>query len=282
MRDNSCIICGSKYIKSKLKGLLECETCHFNTADLSISDEELKQLYSEEYFSGKEYGNYLSDKKNIQNNFQKRLDVILKYIPETKGKKLFEIGCAYGFFLELAKRYFYKAVGIDVSSDSIKYARQVLMVDAIDGDFLNYKLSEKYDVFCMWDTIEHLKKPHLFIDKIAQHINKDGILAITTGDMDSINARFRGNKWRQIHPPTHLHYFSQKTLSALLQKHGFRVVYIAYPGLYRSVDDIAYIILALKNKKAKLYEFIKKTGLLNWSIYLNTFDLMYVVAQRMA
>ena len=47
-------------------------------------------------------------------------------------------------------------------------------------------------------------------------------LALTTGDIGSVNARLRGHKWRMIHPPTHLHYFSAETMKALLDRHGFR------------------------------------------------------------
>lgn len=280
MGENSCIICGSKYRGSKLKGLLECDSCHFMTADLAISDEELKAHYSEEYFHGKEYGNYVSDKKNIQRNFQKRLNTILKLCPGSKDKKLFEIGCAYGFFLELAEKHFDNAAGIDISSGGIKYARDRLGVEAFEGDFLEFNFREKKDVFCLWDTIEHLKQPDLFIKKISENINNDGLIAITTGDIDSLNARIRGMRWRQIHPPTHLHYFSKKTLSALLNKYGFVVVYAGYPGVFRSVDDMAYIILSLKNNKPGLYGALKRMGLLKWNIYFNTFDFLSIIGRK--
>ena len=60
----------------------------------------------------------------------------------------------------------------------------------------------------MWDTIEHLKRPDLFVQKAAADLRPGGLIALTTGDIGSLNARLRGARWRMIHPPTHLHYFS--------------------------------------------------------------------------
>ncbi|MFA6549659.1 MAG: methyltransferase domain-containing protein, partial [Candidatus Margulisiibacteriota bacterium] len=108
----------------------------------------------------------------------------------------------------------------------------------------------------------------------------NGLIAITTGNIDSLNAKARGSKWRQIHPPTHLHYFSRRTLTALLNKYGFDVIYVGYPGIFRSMDDIAYIVLSLKNNMPKLYRLFKNMGLLNWNIYLNTFDFIYIIGKK--
>ena len=55
---------------------------------------------------------------------------------------------------------------------------------------------------------------------------------MTTGDIGSLMARWRGARWRQIHPPTHLHYFSKLTLAQLLERHGFTVAYAGYDGMY--------------------------------------------------
>jgi SAM-dependent methyltransferase len=280
MSINNCIICGSRYNPSKLAGLVECEICSFITTNINISDEELKVLYSEDYFHGKEYGDYIADKSIIQKNFSKRLNVLLKHIESPERKSLFEVGCAYGFFLELAQSKFMEVSGTDISEDAILKAKENLKLDVMTTDFLQIDFEKKHDVFCMWDTIEHLKDPHLFLQKISDNINPGGIVAITTGDIGSINARIRGDNWRQIHPPTHLHYFSQKTLEALLDKHGFDVMYVGHPGVYMSLNNIFYIIFVLKYKKPSLYELIKKTGLLKKSIYWNLFDLVYIIGKK--
>ncbi len=278
--EKNCFVCGSAYKESRLKGLLECGGCHFVTANLDLSDEELRHIYSKEYFQGKEYWNYIADKKILQKNFGSRLSVLLRYAHNSNEKKLFEIGCAYGFFLEMAKDKFKSVGGIDISHDAVLHAKEVLKLDAAAEDFLKYNLKTKYDVFCMWDTFEHLKAPHLFIEKISQCMNKGGILALTTSDIGSFNARLRGKKWRQIHPPTHLHYASSKTLPLLLEKYGLETVHMSHPGMYVGLNQMFYIILSLRLKKPKLYDLFSRTGLLDFDIYLNMFDFLYVIARK--
>jgi hypothetical protein len=93
-------------------------------------------------------------------------------------------------------------------------------------------------------------------------------------------ARARGSKWRQIHPPTHLHYFSRKTLSRLLHGNGLGIRHIGTEGMYRRVDTMVYIILCLKHNFRDLYAYFSKTRLLNWDLYLNLGDIMFVVAEK--
>jgi hypothetical protein len=46
------------------------------------------------------------------------------------------------------------------------------------------------------------------------------------------------------------------------------------------VDNIAYNILVLRQKKKWLYELIKKSGLASWDIYLDMFDIRYVIGRK--
>jgi len=201
-------------------------------------------------------------------------------VPDANQKNLFEIGCAHGFFLAVAKSRFRAVAGIDISDDAIAYACRTLRVEAISSEFLTHQFVTEPHVVCMWDTIEHLRQPDLYIKKIAHSLPRGGLFALTTSDADSWLARTRGSKWRQIHPPTHLHYFSRKTLRRLLQRNGFEIKYIRTEGMYRRADTMAYIILCLKHNFRDLYGSLSKTRLLNWDVYLNLGDIIFVVAEK--
>lgn len=277
-----CLVCGGKFRQSRIPGLLTCEECRFTTADLILSEEQLRQLYKADYFAGDEYRDYAADQPVIEKQFRLRLRRLLKFVADAQRKNLFEIGCAHGFFLAVAKNRFHSAEGIDISDDAIAYARQILGVDARSSEFLTHEFGTAPDVVCMWDTIEHLSRPDLYIKKIADSLPRSGLLALTTSDLDSWMARTRGSKWRQIHPPTHLHYFSRKTLSRLLHRNGFEIKYMGSEGIYRRVDSMAYIILCLKHNYRDLYAYLSKTRLLNWDLYLNLGDIVFVVAEKVA
>lgn len=276
-----CIICNSTQNTSLYPGVVECVNCHYIYADLTLTQEEFEQLYREGYFKGEEYSDYVSDKAITQINFNQRLNTLLPFIPNAKNARLLEVGSAYGFFLECAAPKFKEVVGVDVTEEGVKYANEVLKqkayaIDLEKWDFENKKL----DVACLWDTIEHLRRPDLYIQKISENMNTNGIIAITTGDIGSFVAKFRKNKWRLIHPPTHAHYFSKKSMTQLLEKNGFEVIHFEHCGLFRRIDLIAYNIFVLRWKLPFLYTILKKIGLTSLKVYFNLFDIMFVIARK--
>jgi SAM-dependent methyltransferase len=278
--DRKCPICGVACDPAPIHGLLKCGGCGFVTADVDLSREELERLYSAKYFKGEEYRDYAAERELFAKQFRLRLKTLLRYVPAERRGYLFEIGAAYGFFMDLAQRHFDRVGGIDLSREAATYAREVVGVPVAAGDFLDYPFQAQPDAVCMWDTIEHLAHPALYIQKVATHLRPGGVLAITTGDIGSPLARWRKDKWRQIHPPTHLHYFSKNTLRLLLEKYDLEVCYTGYAGCYRSVDTIAYILLSLKRARPGVHRKLKATGLLNWSFYSNLYDILYVIARK--
>jgi len=245
-----------------------------------VAREDFEALYSASYFAGEEYRDYVAERRLIEKHFRIRLQTLLAYVPDAAAKRLFEVGSAYGFFLSVARDRFASVEGIDISRDAVAYATQNLRLDVHAGDFLDHRIQGKIDVACLWDTIEHLQEPHLYLEKLVAHMDRGGVVALTTGDINSLVARFRGAKWRQIHPPTHLHYFSKDTLTRLLRKYGLAVRYCKYEGMYRSLDTIAYIILNIKHQWPAMYLRLKNSGLLNLDIYLNLYDILFVVAEK--
>lgn len=263
-----------------MPGLLTCQECKFTTANLTLSEEQLRQLYTPGYFAGNEYRDYVADRAVIEKQFRLRLRRLLSFVTDPHRKNLFEIGCAHGFFLAVARNAFGSVEGIDIADDAVAYARQNVGVEARSSEFLSHQFVVPPDLFCLWDTIEHLSRPDLYIERIADALPRGGLLALTTGDLDSWLARARGGKWRQIHPPTHLHYFSRGTLIRLLRRNRFEIKFIGSEGMYRSVDTMAYIVLCLKHNLPDFYSRLKKARLLNWDLYLNLGDIIFVVAEK--
>ena len=69
-------------------------------------------------------------------------------------------------------------------------------------------------------------------------------------------------------------------MGLLLEKNGFEVVYNRSCGFYRSFENMFYNILVLRMKRPGLYSFLGKTGLFRLDLYLNMFDIMYVIARK--
>ena len=57
-------------------------------------------------FSRRRIFDYLADRRTIQRNFRRRLEVLLPHVNAPRTKRLFEVGSAYGLFLEVAREQF--------------------------------------------------------------------------------------------------------------------------------------------------------------------------------
>lgn len=278
-----CEICNKASWNKFSEKLIKCEGCGLLRMGDDVSGEKIDDIYNNGYFSGNEYADYLGDRHSLEINFKKRVKRIESLV-DLSGVLLIEIGCAYGFFMNLMKGRVGKCIGFDVSREAVEYAKNTFGLEAYSGDFLAYD-NEKADIVCMWDVIEHLPNPDEFINKISDVLKSGGYLCLTTGDSGSLVAKLRGDKWRLIHPPTHIFYFSRQTIEKLLNKHGFEVISIKHPSVYRNVGSIFEQIICKRNKEGKnnfilekFFWVLKKIRINTISIGLNFFDIMEVIA----
>jgi SAM-dependent methyltransferase len=278
---SACIACGCESSRPFHPGLLRCTDCGHSWADLRLTAAQLVKLYRRDYFFGDEYLDYVADRPVIQKNFRLRLRLLERLLQPGRHRRLLEVGCAYGFFLDLVRDRFQPALGIDIAEDGIRHAREKLGLDVVQGDLLAHDFAgQRFDVVCLWDTVEHLARPDLYLERAAQLTEPGALLALTTGDIGSLNARLNGKRWRLIHPPTHLHYFTKASLGRMLDRLGFDTVHDASCGFYRSADFTAYNLLVLRWRLPRIYRMLKGLRLTGFDFYMDLFDIRYVVAQR--
>lgn len=279
---HSCPICFEIKVKKIYNDtLIECGNCSHIWADLSLDEEELRTIYAENYFKGEEYADYLADKLILQTNFKKRLNSLKKLQSPPNFENVLEVGCAYGFFGEMMLEKKAKYTGFDISEDAIEYANKHFGNNFSAQNYLSATQPiEKYSDVFMWDVIEHLPNPSDFIKKISDETSTNSRVYITTGDISAWLPRRQKEKWRMIHPPTHIHYFTSKSISNLLKQNGFEVEKISYPPVSRSIRVIFYSLFMLNKKHGKIatwfYNLIPEKA----SIRINTRDIMFVVGKK--
>ncbi|MEO6904235.1 MAG: class I SAM-dependent methyltransferase [Bacteroidia bacterium] len=280
--NKNCIVCNAnKFVPIYNDTLLKCGSCGFVTANMEIDTELLKQTYTENYFKGEEYVDYLNDKEILQTNFKKRISAIFKRFDKENINNIVEIGCAYGFFAEMInKELKTKYVGYDVVGEAIDYGKNILNQNLICGDYLEANIENGLSDVFMWDVIEHLPEPEKFIKKANTELKKGGRIYITTGDIECLMPRIQKAKWRMIHPPSHLHYFSKNTLSLLLKQHGFKIIDVSYPPVYRSIRLIYYSLFMLRKKYPRFIEKLYDKIPSKMSVAINTFDIMFLIAEK--
>src|SRR5262245_22186186 len=98
----SCELCGHAGPMRDVYPRLRIVRCPCCSLMCFADDVDPSRLYMDAYFAGGEYADYVADRSILQRNFARRIGQLLRLKP---GGKLLEIGSAYGFFLELARRH---------------------------------------------------------------------------------------------------------------------------------------------------------------------------------
>lgn len=282
----TCISCDKESFDAYCEGLIKCMACGLVVAEELPSDKEIQKLYEEDYFFGKEYFDYKADRSALERNFKKRMKRLSFMLsPEFD---VVELGCAYGYFLGLVDKHVKSSKGFDVSSEGVEHAKSELGVDATTEDFVSYQFKpNSVDSIFMWDVAEHLAYPDKYVKKISEILKPGGHVALTTGNVDAWLPRRRGGKWRMIHPPTHVYYFSPRTLRLLFKKHGLELVSVKHTSVSRNVGSAFNQIINNRKALGKSTGLIgaahaasKNLGANKINIPLNTFDIMEVVARK--
>ena len=171
------------------------------TLDWNETPEKVRALYTEDYFHGREYMDYVADRSAIGRTLGQHLKILRRHVPA--GGRVLEVGCAYGYFLDLIRKDYPGSVGVDVAAKAVADAAR-RGLDAREGDVREMSFDGLFDAVCLWDTIEHLAAPDQVLARCRELLRPSGHLLMSTGDFGSLLARAQGLNWRQIHPPSHL------------------------------------------------------------------------------
>ena len=141
-----------------------------------------------------------------------------------KGRRLFDVGCGYGFLMEAAREMNWNADGIEPNDSAAIYAKQYGAVTR--GTWQEYKYGMYDCVAALW-LMEHLPDPLQFLEWCRLRLDDDGVLLVVvpndfTGIQDEANRLVR--KPFYWIDKTHLCYFSWSSFSNLLGRAGFRII----------------------------------------------------------
>ncbi len=142
----------------------------------------------------------------------------------TKGAEILEIGCAFGYFLEVCAAAGHKPSGIEVSGAAIEARKLGFPVYNEPIEKLHLA-ADSFDAVVMIDVLEHLSAPGAVLEKVRYLLKKKGgLLTILTPDVESVPCRIFGPRW--IHyVEEHLIYYSRRSLASFLGCFGFKEVF---------------------------------------------------------
>ncbi len=238
VRITRCPICGDSELEVVHRrgwmNLVKCLKCQvvFQEAFPLKEIFNIKKIdYQKDYFLKdyeKQYQKtYVGDRENIDRLNNARIKIIKKFI---QGGKLLDIGCALGFFLDIAKENGFETFGNDISLYATKKISQHTV---IKGDFLKAKIPyASFQVITLWFVIEHFLVLDELLKKIAQHQEVGGVLAFSTPNGKGLSARFAEDDFLTNSPMDHYFILSSKNIKKLLKKYDYRLLKIKSTGIH--------------------------------------------------
>lgn len=207
----------------KLSWLACCVECGLRYASPQPSDEELSEIYNEEYYSGFGFTSEspASYREMKQIGFTRLLALAETFV---SPGSLVDIGSALGDMLLAASRRGWKAAGIERNSYAVARANELIPNATFHGSLedFNYPAATADLVTCV-DVIEHLRQPTCAFRRVIELLRPGGCLLLTTVDVDGWQSRVCGHRWVHYHRD-HLWYFNRQSLQGLAHQAGFEVI----------------------------------------------------------
>jgi SAM-dependent methyltransferase len=213
----------------------QCPHCAFIFVDPRLTPEELKLLYSDEYFlhDGAGYGAHSdTDYETAAIKGSVKFPEILGWIRRFKPSgEFFEVGCGMGYFLHYAREQGYNVSGIEYAELGVRVCREKFSLNVERGSFEELREKpDRYDVIFMGDVLEHLMQPLEMLRKANSMLRNSGLVAVEvpsmfnslTGRLATAGLRILRRKKKMGLPPYHVNEFTPGTLRTILARAGFK------------------------------------------------------------
>ncbi len=267
-KKNNCPICesediGFKFTKDKIPYYL-CNACNFLYSKPIRNENFHESIANYEDVYIKYFNNNVTDKLNYEvvfNWLQQKINLL--------EKRILDIGCGSGKFVNYLKNKNINAAGIEPSKplyDTYLKHHDYFFNCTLE-DFDKEKVGE-FDVITLFDVLEHVETPVSFIKKIATLQSANDYLIIEIPLWGSLHSKLLGKRWHFFNK-YHYSYYSKKRLLSFLNNYGYSLIDDTYRGKYYHLNYlIQYFFLFIIRKEFKLPKFLEK-----YYVPLNTYDI---------
>lgn len=179
---------------------------------------------------------------------QWKVDILKNFV---NSGLVMEIGPATGEFAFMASRAGFTPELIEMDKNCCNFLEKSLGFNVINGsDPAGYLADKnKYNAICIWQAIEHIPEFWKLLDISSEHVEKDGVIIISTPNPESFQAKKLGRYWPHIDAPRHLYLIPQYWFHNYAEKNGLSIVLdttrdvgstgLNYYGWYLAVRNFA-------------------------------------------
>lgn len=230
---SECLFCGNTKFKHfdavENWNIEKCCKCGYTFTNPRPTLEELPKFYDFNYFKDeRHYKKFFNEDGSLRqdsDDYYNRIKIIESNV--AKRGKILELGAAYGDFLVKLRDRGWETYGVEISEDAVKIAKEKNNINIFNGTLETFETNEKFDVICMFQTLEHLANPKYIIEKSYQLLNPGGVIVIEVPNVNSFDLKINFERKRLSYDlPRHLSHFSPSFLCKELKKSSFSIVTI--------------------------------------------------------
>ena len=255
--------------------IVRCRRCgHMQVAHFP-SEPELDGAYAEVSEAA-----YVEEEAGQRATAARTLERIERHV---RPGRLVDLGCWVGFLLSEAEHRGWDTWGVEPSRFASNYARDELGLRVQTATMDTADLPRgAFDAVVLGDVIEHLPGPGEALERIRGLLAPDGVVHLALPDAGSRVARMMGARWWSV-LPTHVQYFTRRSLAELLTAHGFAVEWMdTAPKAF----TVRYYLERLEGYSAPVSSAavaaVRRARLADRLVWPDFGDRMAVVARRRA
>lgn len=255
--------------------IVKCRQCGFVYADPRPQSGDVLDIYE-----AVQDPLYVEERDGRILTFEHHLRPLERFTGPANGRRLLDVGAHTGVFVDIATRHGWDAWGVEPSTWAVEQARaqglQMHLGTLESADFP----AGHFSVVTMWDVIEHVPDPFGTLQAAWRALEPGGTLVVHTMDIDSLFSRLMGKRW-PWYMEMHLFYFSRHTLRTMLEKAGFRVLWMGAQGRYLQAGYLASRVTALLPSLGRpLESLVTRLKLREVALRINLGDLFTTYAQK--
>jgi SAM-dependent methyltransferase len=227
-RVDHCPACRARHLRTfatiRCVRYERCRACGFTFANPIPSDQALATFYNSPFYEN--YRRFEAHRKVVDPYFSisfPDLRRLAQWIDLDASARILDFGCGTGSFVALLRNeYSFRNVdGLEISDAGREVALQC------HGLRIASAISElsalQYDLITLIEVIEHIPRPDLLIENIADLIAPGGRLFITTDSIRNVPARFFPSYSPHFTGPSHISMFTEASIGALCSRLGLTV-----------------------------------------------------------
>jgi len=224
---------------------------------------------------------YVEERDGRVLTFRQHLRPLQRIAGRPDGKRLLDVGCHIGVFVDVAQQHGWDAWGVEPSHWAAEQA-QAAGLKVVNGTLATSGFPDaSFDVITLWDVIEHVPNPKRELLQVHRLLKPRGVVVIHTIDIESPFARIMGHRWPWL-MEMHLYYFSPRTLRRMVEEIGFEVIHSSPQGRYLR---LGYLISRLQGYSRPLYRLldaiVTRLNLRGIAVSINLGDLFTMYARKL-